>query len=111
MREALLLTLAFVAGATGMGWLALAKLPHWRLVTGQPAQDRSTRRALRIAGSAALAMSLILCLAADHISMSFLVWIMIQAAAALGVAMILAYRPRLLAALALSQKFQVTEAE
>jgi len=101
MREALLLSFAFAAGAVGMGWFALAKLPHWRQVTGQEVQTERTRRALRIAGGVAVAACLALCLVADHISMSFLVWIMIQAAAALGVAMILAYRPGLLAPLAL----------
>jgi hypothetical protein len=100
MREALLLASAFLAGAVGMVWFALAKLPHWRQVTGREIQADGTRRALRIGGSAALAVCLALCLVADHISMSFLVWIMIQAAAALGVAMMLAYRPRALAGLA-----------
>jgi hypothetical protein len=101
MSEALLLLLALAAGVTGMAWLALAKLPHWRQVTGQPAQCAGTRRLLRIAGSAALAVSLGLCLAADHVSMSFLVWIMIVAAGALSVAFALAYRPRTLGWLAL----------
>jgi hypothetical protein len=101
MPEALLLSLALAAGVTGMAWLALAKLPHWRQVTGEPGQSRGTRRLLRIAGAVALAVSLGLCLAADHISMSFLVWIMIIAAGALGVAIALAYRPRMLYWLAL----------
>jgi hypothetical protein len=103
MPEALLLLLALGAGATGMAWLALAKLPHWRQVTGQPAQRADTRRRLRVAGSAALAVSLALCLAADHVSMSFLVWIMIIAAGALSVAFALAYKPRTLAWLAFRQ--------
>lgn len=96
MREALTLSFAFLAGALGMAWFALAKLAHWRQVTGQDAQSEATRRGLRLAGSTALGVCLILCLLADHISMSFLVWVMIQASAALGVAMILAYRPRLM---------------
>jgi hypothetical protein len=96
MSEALLLLLALGAGAMGMAWLALAKLPHWRQVTGEPAQAAGTRRLLRIAGTAALAVSLALCLATDHVSMSFLVWIMIIAAGALSVAFALAYKPRTL---------------
>jgi hypothetical protein len=101
MSEALLLMLALGTGATGMAWLALAKLPHWRQVTGEPAQGTGTRRMLRVSGSAALAVSLGLCLAADHVSMSFLVWIMIIAAGALSVAFALAYKPRALNWLAL----------
>ena len=93
---ALLLLLAFATGVTGTAWLALAKLPHWRQVTGQEVQSAATRRTLRIAGAVALAVSLALCLAADHITMSFLVWIMIIAAGALAVAFTLAYRPRTL---------------
>ena len=100
MREALLLSFAFLAGAAGMSWFALAKLPHWRQVTGREIQAHGTRRALRLGGSAALAACLVLCLMADHITMSVLVWIMIQGAAALAVAMTLAYRPRALGVLA-----------
>jgi hypothetical protein len=96
MPEALLFLLAFGAGLAGMAWLALAKLPHWRQVTGEQTQAAPARRIFRIAGSLALALSLALCLAADHVSMSFLVWIMIIAAGALAVAFTLAYRPRTL---------------
>jgi NAD/NADP transhydrogenase beta subunit len=99
MPDSLLLLFALLAGAAGMAWFALAKLPHWQQVTGQQAQRQGTRRRLRLAGAMAVSVSLALCLLADHASMSFLVWIMIQAAAALGVAMVLAFRPRLLAAL------------
>ena len=100
MREALLLSFAYLAGALGMAWFALAKLSHWRQVTGQQVQTEGARRALRIAGSAAAGVCLVLCLAADHISMAFLVWVMIQASTALGVAMILTYCPRWMSKLA-----------
>ena len=96
MSEAWLLVLAVGTGVAGTGWLALAKLPHWRQVTGEEWQSTGTRRVLRFAGSVALAVSLGLCLAADHVSMSFLVWVMTLAAGALGVAFMLAYRPRTL---------------
>ena len=101
MSGSALLSLAFVTGMLGMAWFALAKLPHWRQVTGEEWQHGGTRSALRFAGSVALAVSLGLCLAADHISMSFLVWTMILAAGALGVAMLLAFRPRTLRWIAL----------
>jgi hypothetical protein len=106
MPEGLLLFFALVAGAAGMAWFALAKLPHWRQVTGEETQTPHTRRGLRIAGAVALAVSLGLCLAADHVSMSFLVWIMIVAAGALSVAFALAYSPRTLGWLALAQRSQ-----
>src|SRR5262245_9107361 len=96
MSSAWLLVIAFATGVTGMAWFALAKLPHWRQVTGEEWQDTGTRRVLRFAGAVALAVSLGLCLAADHVSMSFLVWIMTLAAGALGVAFMLAFRPRTL---------------
>ena len=96
MSSSWLLVLEFIIGVAGMAWLALAKLPHWRQVTGEEWQDTGTRRVLRFAGGVALAMSLGLCLAADHVSMSFLVWVMTLAAGALGVAIVLAWRPRAL---------------
>ena len=51
MPSSLLLSLAFVTGAFGMSWFALAKLPHWRQVTGEEWQHGGTRSALRFAGS------------------------------------------------------------
>jgi len=96
MSDSWLLALEFAIGVTGMAWLALAKLPHWREVTGEEWQDAGTRRVLRFAGGVALTVSLGVCLAADHVSMSFLVWIMTLAAGALGVAFVLAFRPRAL---------------
>lgn len=96
MSSGWLLFLAIATGLAGMAWLALAKLPHWRQVTGEEWQDVGTRQVLRFAGGVALAVSLGLCLAADHASMSFLVWFMSLAAGALGVAFTLAWRPRAL---------------
>ena len=96
MSDSWLLALAFVTGVLGMAWFALAKLPHWRQVTGEEWQDIGTRRVLRFAGGVAVSVSLGVCLAADHVTMSFLVWIMTLAAGALGVAFTLAWRPRTL---------------
>jgi hypothetical protein len=47
-------------------------------------------------GACALVLSLLLCLMADHVTMAPLVWVMSLAAAALIVALTLAWRPRLL---------------
>jgi hypothetical protein len=100
MSEALMLCSAFVASLVGMSWLALAKLPHWQQVTSAKGQSTRARQLLRLLGAAALALSLALCMAADHITMSFLVWVMSLAAASLIVAFTLAWRPRWLVALA-----------
>jgi len=96
MSSGWLLLLAFGTGVAGTAWFALAKLPHWRQVTGEEWQHPGTRSVQRFAGAVALAVSLGLCLAADHITMSFLVWVMILAAGALSVTFLLAWRPRTL---------------
>ena len=90
-----LLAAAVLAGAAGMGWLALAMDVHWDQVRGKVEQPTPVRR-LRMLGTLALVASLLLCLTADHASMAVLVWIMVLAASALGVAMLLAWRPRCL---------------
>jgi hypothetical protein len=94
MVSALLLCGALLAAACGMAWLAFAMLPHWRQVRGDQPLSRGTRRSLRILGGAALAVAFALCLGADHASIAVLVWIMASSAAALGVALLLAWQPR-----------------
>lgn len=96
MPEIMMLSVAMLASIAGMGWLALAMEPHWGQVFGSRAQRPGTIRALRVAGSVALALSLGLCLGADHPSMAALVWIMTLAAGALTVAFTLSWRPGLL---------------
>jgi len=98
--DALLLLTAVAANIAGMGWLALAMDVHWAQVLGDQApQSRRTVVALRVAGAAALAASLALCLSVDHGSMASLVWVMALAGAALGIALTLAWRPRTLGVL------------
>jgi hypothetical protein len=97
MAEALLLTGALLAGVCGMAWLALAKPAHWQQARGAQPLTPGTGGRLRGLGSAALAGSLALCLAADHASMAALVWIMTLSGSALLVAFTLAWRPRWLA--------------
>lgn len=94
-----MLAAALVTSLAGVTWLALAMDAHWRQVRGRQALTRRTALVLRIAGAAALSLSLGLCLAADHATMAPLVWIMALAAAALMVAFALAWRPRALGAL------------
>lgn len=78
----------------GMASLSLSLPNHWRQVTGietsQPTP--SQQNALRIFGYLSLFVSLVLCLAADHPTMAVLVWVMLLALAAKGVAMILTWR-------------------
>jgi hypothetical protein len=98
MVEALWLLAAAVLSFAGMAWLALAMDVHWGQVMHRPAGEaRAARRGLRALGAAALLASLLACLIADHPSMAALVWIMLLAGAAAAVAMVLAYRPGLLA--------------
>jgi hypothetical protein len=91
---------ALVCSILGMAWLALAMDTHWRQVRSTQGPNRQTAILLRAVGSLALALSLILCLRTDHASMASLVWVMMLAGGALGVAFTLAWRPRLLAPLA-----------
>lgn len=99
MREAALLTGVLIACLAGMAWLALSMEVHWSQVRGGVPTPAVARR-LRLLGAASLAAALVLCLRADHPTMVVLVWLMALAAAALGVALALSWRPRLLAVLA-----------
>lgn len=96
---ALLLLMALLASVTGMGWLALSMPVHAQQVWAVPL-SASVVRALKLAGAIALAVSLVLCLAVDHATMASLVWVMGLTAAAVGIAMTLAWRPHWLRVLA-----------
>lgn len=87
---------AAVAALVGFGWLALAMETHWEQVHGAAPLTPGVVRALRLAGALGLALSLGLCLRADHPSMAALVWLMLMADAAAMVAMTLSTRPALL---------------
>lgn len=95
----LLLVLALLSSICGMAWLALAMKVHWQQVRGATESSPATTRVLRVLGVLALLVSLVLCLAVDHVSMASLVWVMSLAAAALTVAFTLSWRPRVLGAL------------
>jgi len=99
MLDACLLLAAFLAAVAGMGWLALAMEPHWEQACGQAPYQPALAGWLRRLGAAALAASLLLCLAVDHASMAVLVWFMVLAAATLVIAFTLSWRARWLAAL------------
>lgn len=95
---------ALLAGAalvnlTGFAWLALAMSAHWQQVHASAAPSTRTRHLLRLLGSGSLVAGAVLCFLADRPSMAVLVWLMLLVATAPMVAMILAWRPRLLRAL------------
>ena len=95
MAEPVVLLGAAAANAVlGFGWLALAMDIHWEQVHGETAPKTATVRNLRAAGVLALALSLGLCLKADHPSMAVLVWLMLLAGAASAIAATLSWRPR-----------------
>ena len=93
-ESAWLLVVAALCALSGMARLALAMPVHWQQVHGAAAPDARASRRLRIGGGSALLAALLLCLAADHVSMAALVWVMLVSASALCVAVLLAYRPR-----------------
>jgi hypothetical protein len=94
MADALLLSLAFVCSFAGMAALALALKPHWDEARAPHPYPMSGVRALRGFGAVALALSLALCLVAEHPSLASLIWMMASTISALIVAFVLAYRPR-----------------
>lgn len=96
---ALLLLAALAASVAGMGWLALSMPVHAQQVWSVPPAP-TTRRGLKTAGVLALLAALALCLVVDHATMASLVWVMGLTAAAVGVAMTLAWRPHWLRLLA-----------
>lgn len=105
MSEAFWLIAAAALSFSGMAWLALALEVHWGQVMHQHAEAAArTRRVLRSLGAVALPLSLMACLAADRPSIAILVWIMLLAGSALGVAMVLSRRPRWLAPWALGER-------
>lgn len=99
MPEALSLAAALACNVIGLAWLALAMQVHWQQVLGQRLLPARTATVLRAMGVAGLLISMVICLIVDHASMAALVWIMSLAAAALMVAFMLTWRPRVFAPL------------
>lgn len=98
MPKSALLLVALLCSVGGLAWLALAMEVHWQRARGTDVgPGRATVIGLRVAGTGAVLASLLVCLRADHVSMAVLVWVMSLGAAALAVALVLAWRPRWLA--------------
>ena len=91
--HAVTLLLALLAALAGMGWLAVAMPVHWQQVECGGPPSRRAALAARGLGALGIAASFALCFAADHASMASLVWVMTLSAAALGVALLLSWRP------------------
>lgn len=96
MPDALLLLAALVATVVGMGWFALSMDVHWTQVRGATPLTRGGSATLRLAGAAALLLSLVLCLTVDSPSIAVLVWLMALAGATLAVAFTLTWRASIL---------------
>ncbi|MEQ1807419.1 MAG: DUF3325 domain-containing protein [Burkholderiaceae bacterium] len=94
MHDGWLFAGAVVCIYVGFAWLALAMDAHWVQAQGpQPARPPSPNF-LRGLGTAALLLSLVLCLLADTAAIAPLVWAMALAAGACAVAFTLTWRPR-----------------
>lgn len=94
MADALFLIAAFACSVGGMASFALAYQVHWKQAGGQGALSRAAATHLCVRGAIALALSLVSCLVADHVTMAALVWVMLNCLAAVLLALTLAYRPR-----------------
>lgn len=93
MSDQLLLAGAVLLNIAGFAWLALARDAHWKQVRGSGTPTPGARVLLRVAGSIAFLLSLILCNLPDHATIAFLVWVMALTASALLVAFTLTWRP------------------
>ena len=91
-----LLSGAAVANFVGFAWLSLAINANWQQVRESAAPSTHARYLLRILGGGGLVAGVVLCFLADRPSMAVLVWLMLLVATAPMVAMVLAWRPRLL---------------
>lgn len=96
MVEGIALIGACAAALAGFAWLALAMQEHWQQVYGENGQPHPNQVLLRMFGVGALLVSGILCFVADRPSMAALVWILFMAFGSVTVALILAWKPRLL---------------
>lgn len=98
MVKVTLLFFAIAVCVCGMAWFALSLESHWRQLRSTALSERLARQ-LRLLGWAGMAVSLLLCLAADHATMASLVWVMTVAASTLIISFTLTWRPGLLSLL------------
>lgn len=93
MLEVIYFFLAWLAAVMGMSWFALAIDANWRDVIGAERFGFATKsQSLRGFGFGGVALSLLLCVRADHVTMAVLVWVLMLAVAALCVTGMLTWR-------------------
>jgi hypothetical protein len=93
--SALLLLAAGLASYGAFACLALAMPRHWAEVSGQTVDFAPHRAWLRLCGFALLGLSYALCVYRDGPSFGSVLWLLLIWAAAIAVALTLAWRPRL----------------
>jgi hypothetical protein len=98
MMSALLLLAAGLASYVAFACLALTMPRHWAEANGQAAAFVPQRTWLRPCGFALLGLSYALCWYRDGTSFGSVLWVLLISAAAVAVALTLAWRPRLLQA-------------
>ncbi|MDW5443642.1 DUF3325 domain-containing protein [Polaromonas sp. SM01] len=93
--SALLLLAAGLASYGAFVCLALAMRRHWAAANGQTAAFAPHQTWLRFCGFLQLGLSYALCVYRDGPSFGSVLWILLISAAAIAVALTLAWRPRL----------------
>lgn len=93
---ALLLVAASLASYGGFACLALAMPRHWAEARGQRMDVVPHRRWLRPCGFLMLGVTYALCVHRDGTSFGSLLWVVLISAAAIAVALTLAWRPQFL---------------
>lgn len=104
-----MIELTTMLGAAAMSyvacaWLALSQEGHWRALPGNadlPAPAGAVLRRRRWAAACVLACAYALCLWGHGPSFGTVLWVLLAAGGAMGVAFTLSWRPRWLRALAL----------
>lgn len=97
MADAALVALAFACSYLGLALLALSQRPHHASVEGsssRAALPRAARRRYLGLGTAALAASFGVSLAAEGSSFGSLLWVLGLSGTGLGVMFTLSFRPR-----------------
>jgi hypothetical protein len=94
MMAALFLAAAGLASYFGFACLALAMPEHWARVTGQDRDPVPYRRGLRRSAVCLLLLAFAACVMRDGPGFGSLLWVMLDVATALGVALTLAWRKK-----------------
>lgn len=94
--SALLLIAAYLASFCGFACLALAMPRHWRDASGQRVDVVPYRTWLRPCGFLLLGIAYAVCVYRDGASFGGVLWVVLISAAAIAMAVTLAWRPQLL---------------